>query len=251
MKHLEQDSSRPAALPREPEPQRAQPRSPQTRERRKPYIGAVLLGVALISAGGWGLTALFGARHTDRVTEQDRTQRAAAFAQMKPLALSRVSDSDWNAALDSMKLSPGDRAMLLKDVVVPGAAELAAPAAAAAATPQPAPQSIAATPMRRAAPSPAAAAPKKAVLVWLTLWDTHAQDGDIVLVQSGGYQQEVTLLNKPVRVAVPVPPSGVINIVGVHDGGGGITIGAMSGDAPVALPIMSEGQTMGVPVAAP
>src|SRR5687767_5835419 len=125
MKHLEGDFSRPPALPGGPEPRRAQLRSPETRERRKPYLGAALLGVALISAGGWGLTALFGARHTDRVTEQDRTQRAAAFAQMKPLALSRVSDTEWNAALDSMKLSPGDRATLLKDVAVPGAADLA------------------------------------------------------------------------------------------------------------------------------
>lgn len=238
MKHLEQDSAEPAPLPRAAE----RPRTPREPGRRASYAGAVLLGIALVAGGGWGLTSLFGARHVDRVTDQDRTQRDAAFAQAKPLALPRVSQAEWHDALESMKLAPADRAALLKDVVVPGSADAATAPAPAAATP---------TPSVRAVPSPATAAPKKAVLVWLTLWDTHAQDGDVVLVQSGGYQQEVTLLNKPARIAVPVPPSGVINIVGVHDGGGGITIGAMSGESPVALPVMSEGQTLGVPVAAP
>jgi hypothetical protein len=211
----------------------------------------LLLGIALVSAGGWGFTSIFGAPYVDRVSDQDRSQREAAFLQATPLALPRVSAAEWHDALESMKLSPSDRAALLKDVVVPAATNIAStPMPLPAATDAVGHQSATAGRVRPSA-SPAAAKSRNAALVWLTLWDTHAQDGDVVLVQSGGYQQAVTLLNKPVRIAVPVPPSGVINIVGAHDGGGGITIGALSGDAPVALPIMSEGQTIGVPVAAP
>jgi len=103
----------------------------------------------------------------------------------------------------------------------------------------------------KGSPEPAAiaAAPQKQLLVWFTLWDTHAQDGDVVQIRSGGYQREVTLMNKPTRFAVPVPSSGVLNIIGIRDGGGGITVGAMSGESPVALPLMSEGQVLGIPVA--
>ena len=88
----------------------------------------------------------------------------------------------------------------------------------------------------------------RAQLVWLTLWDTHAEDGDFVLVASGGSRQTVPILHARTRIALPAPPSGVVNVTGVKDGGGGITIGILSGSSPVRVPFMQEGQTIGIPV---
>lgn len=85
-------------------------------------------------------------------------------------------------------------------------------------------------------------------LVWMTFWDTVAEDGDIVDIQSDAFQQRVLLYNKPTRIAVPEPISGVVNVTGDIDGGGGITVGIISGKSPVNLPYMSPGQTIGIPV---
>lgn len=85
-------------------------------------------------------------------------------------------------------------------------------------------------------------------LVWLTLWDTVAEDGDVVHVQSGTFSQTVPLLHAPKRIAIPEPPTGVVNITGGRDGGGGITIGILSGETPVNLPFLKPGQVVGVPV---
>ena len=86
-------------------------------------------------------------------------------------------------------------------------------------------------------------------LVYLTLWDTHAEDGDQVIVSSDGYAQQITIMNKPYTIAVPEPVSGVISLQGTGDGGGGITIGIVSGSTQIPLPYMTPGQTIGIPVA--
>jgi hypothetical protein len=236
VKHLEKQVLRPPLREDEAAAQRGFPPDTETTRRQPSYVGAIVLAITLVGATGWGLSSMFGARHNDQVTDQDRAQRLATFSQIKAISLPAVKESELTNALESMKLSSKDRSALTRDLASSSAFEAAN--AAGAATPQGTP-----TP----APAPQTA-PQKAALVWITLWDTHAQDGDIVQVQSGGYVQEVTLMNKPTRFAVPVPPNGVVNIVGIHDGGGGITLGAMSADNPVALPIMSEGQTLGIPV---
>jgi len=86
-------------------------------------------------------------------------------------------------------------------------------------------------------------------LVWVQLRDNYAEDGDTVRVDSGRFSQTVKLKNAGERIAVPEPPSGVLNVVGIHDGGGGITVEMMSGNSPVNLPVMEVGQVLGVPVA--
>ena len=45
-----------------------------------------------------------------------------------------------------------------------------------------------------------------------------------------------------------MPASGVVNLTGMVDGGGGITIAAKSGAAQVAMPSMQPGQSLGIPV---
>ena len=85
-------------------------------------------------------------------------------------------------------------------------------------------------------------------LVWVQLKDNCAEDGDIVRIDSGLFSQTVTIKNAGERIPVPEPPSGVMNVVGIHDGGGGITVEMMSGNSPVNLPVMNVGQAVGVPV---
>jgi hypothetical protein len=86
-------------------------------------------------------------------------------------------------------------------------------------------------------------------LVWVTLWDTDVEDGDIVRLDSQGYSRTVRLSKKGDTFAVPVPVDGVIKVTGISDGdGGGITVGVASGSERAIFPIMSEGQQLGLKV---
>ena len=86
-------------------------------------------------------------------------------------------------------------------------------------------------------------------LAWLTLWDTHAQDGDILRFESdAALPVEVMALNAPTTLAIPFPASGTVKVTGVVDGGGGITIALKSGAAQIAWPTMQPGDTLSLPV---
>ena len=87
-------------------------------------------------------------------------------------------------------------------------------------------------------------------LTWLTLWDDMDEDGDTVEITSHGFSRTIRLTNAPIRIAVPVPERGVINMRGAYDGGGGITVAMRTPQGQVALPIMAVGQVVGVPVQA-
>ncbi|MBI3374540.1 MAG: hypothetical protein HY017_22675 [Betaproteobacteria bacterium] len=215
---------------------------------------AVLTLIFIVISGllAWGaidtLIPLLAER--DSISESQARDRAKAFVAATPLQLQRVAVAEIPQALASMKLSPSDRS-LLEAVVAETSAESQVqrgpqtgtdndPAAASARDPQ----------APRPAPLPKASTKPAIRLAWITLWDTDAEDGDTVRIDSSGFSSVVTLANTPVTFAVPVPDQGVINVTGVHDGGGGITIGAMSGARRVALPVMSLGQVLGIPVVA-
>ncbi|MEM1385449.1 MAG: hypothetical protein AAF713_05945 [Pseudomonadota bacterium] len=86
-------------------------------------------------------------------------------------------------------------------------------------------------------------------LAWLTLWDTHAEDGDILRFESdAAVPVEVMALNAPTTLAIPFPASGTVKVTGVVDGGGGITIALKSGSAQIAWPTMRPGDTLDLPV---
>jgi hypothetical protein len=94
---------------------------------------------------------------------------------------------------------------------------------------------------------PAAQHAQRISLAWITLWDTDAEDGDVVRIDSGGYSRTVTLTKEPVTIAVPVPRNSIISVTGIRDGeGGGITVGLASGVSRAIFPIMSVGQTLGL-----
>ena len=57
-------------------------------------------------------------------------------------------------------------------------------------------------------------------LAWLTLWDTHAEDGDILRFEStASFPIEVMALNAKTTIAIPYPADGNVVVTGVRDGG--------------------------------
>ncbi|MEM1019151.1 MAG: hypothetical protein AAGJ09_01530 [Pseudomonadota bacterium] len=86
-------------------------------------------------------------------------------------------------------------------------------------------------------------------LAWLTLWDTHAEDGDILRFEAAGVVPvEVMAMNAKTTIAIPYPADGNVTVTGVRDGGGGITIALESGATQIAWPTMQTGQSINLPV---
>ncbi|MCA3586041.1 MAG: hypothetical protein IOD03_20495 [Methylocystis sp.] len=246
-------------------------------------LGAVFLSLAALAcirlappstgAAIGGLFFGYPAQSADNFTSQERSTITAEFLAHGPVAVRRIRLSELDAAIGGMGLTAAQESALRADIALllrakgnsasqrvaafieagPAAAVAPAPAAVVAngaappraARPQPAAQS---TPEPRAAAQPVADDEVELPLAWLTLWDHRDEDGDIVRVVSEGYMRTVPILNAPVTLAVPAPASGVVNIIGIHDGTGGITVGIRSGVTPVLLPVLSVGQAVGVPI---
>jgi len=192
-------------------------------------VGIVAVSLHLGSGGVWWPLHASG----DAVSEADANLRMAQFATLAPLQLSLVPPSESKAALDGMRLEPRAKAALAETLATSGqetprgANAASAPSAVASASPKLEPRRLA----------------------WVTLWDTDAEDGDVVRLDSEGYSRTITLAKQPVTFAIPVPPDGIIKVTGIRDGeGGGITVGLASGASRAVFPIMSEGQTLGLKV---
>jgi hypothetical protein len=187
-------------------------------------IGVVVASLHLTSGGAaWPLHD-----SGDAVSEASAKLRAEQFAVLEPLRLSLVPTSERAAALESMHLEPSAQATVSNSLAArTGLDSKSVSAVSAAASPS----------------------PEQLSLAWVTLWDTDAEDGDVVRLDSEGYSRTVTLAKKPVTFAVPVPRDGVIKVTGIRDGeGGGITVGLASGASQAVFPIMSVGQTLGLRV---
>jgi hypothetical protein len=85
-------------------------------------------------------------------------------------------------------------------------------------------------------------------LVYLTLWDDIEEDGDVIRIEAGAFTQDVTLQHTPTRLTIPLARDGRLIILGVRDGGGGITVGVASGNRTVPLPRLRTGQAIPIPV---
>jgi hypothetical protein len=245
-------------------------------------LGAIFLSLAVLAGirsappgTGAAIGGFFGypAQSADNFSAQERATITAEFLAQGPVAVRRVRLSELDAAIGDMGLTAAQESALRADIALllrakansasqrvaalieagpaPAVAPVPAPAVAdgaappRAARPQPAAQPA---PEPRAAAQPVADDEVELPLAWLTLWDHRDEDGDIVRVVSEGYMRTVPILNAPVTLAVPVPASGVVNIIGIHDGTGGITVGIRSGVTPVLLPVLSVGQAVGVPI---
>lgn len=86
-------------------------------------------------------------------------------------------------------------------------------------------------------------------LAWVTLWDTHAEDGDILRFESSSsIPIEVKALNAKTTIAIPYPADGKVLVTGVVDGGGGITIALESGATSIAWPTMAVNDQLLLPI---
>ncbi len=92
----------------------------------------------------------------------------------------------------------------------------------------------------------------RARLAWLSLFDSDAEDGDVVTVESAGLTHTMLLTKQPVQVALCLPASGRIRLIGVDQGrGGGVTVGIVSGTQTYKLPPMAVGGSLSLVVVAP
>ena len=217
------------------EPRQLEDKKDPAKARRKASLmplAAIAIAIAL--AGGYGLTHRFAAAPADHVTQQEQQQRTQAFRNMAPLKLDVIPVPRIKDAVTAMNLPAPDDEALRKDLKV--AAPVGAPVAVSAAP---------------AATNAAAQSPESLRLIELVLWDTDAPDGDSVRISSGGFTREVILSKTPTLVYLPYSGSGTIQVTGLHDGGGGITLGLKSSSTSVLMPVLSEGQVLALPVSLP
>ncbi|MGO4326255.1 hypothetical protein AB4Z48_11745 [Cupriavidus sp. 2TAF22] len=221
-------------------------------------LAALVMMAALAGSGQFGrLSPAFLLHDVDHLSSAQQQARLEAFNAVTALPVAAVEPKDEETALAGMRLSAIAREALTADLHE-------RPIEAAAASPKPAtgtgssvtPQAQGPETVPHPAPvstvRPVAPARHPTRLIWLTLWDTDDEDGDVVRIQSQGYSRVVTLTRQPMTFAVPAASSGVVNIAGMRDGeGGGITVGVASGASRVTLPIMSVGQTIGLRTQAP
>jgi hypothetical protein len=199
---------------------------------------ATLLLSGVAGAGAYVLSNA-AAPQGDDVSQSDAQTRMEAFHALPPLDLIPVAANDTDKAIQSMHL----------DAVA--AQALKADLGQTDPSPESVPASPSQTPSQQQTPQPAAALQqtRRVRLVWITLWDTDVEDGDIVRLDSQGYSRTVRLTKKGDTFAVPVPADGVIKVTGISDGdGGGITVGLASGGEKAIFPVMSEGQELGLKV---
>lgn len=209
------------------------PRQPQAAPKRFSLRAWTVLFCALTLGVGAAATWVFAPESQDQVSPAQAQQRKEAFEHMAPLQLKAIPLAEQDARLADMQLPPAAQ-VSLKQVLQSSAQDSSA---AVQASPGPAAKS-------QPAPNPSAIR-----LVELVLWDSDAPDGDIVRVISGGYSRDVVLQKQPLLLAVPVQGSTPIQIVGVHDGGGGITLGVKGSSQSVMAPVLSVGQTIALPIA--
>jgi hypothetical protein len=205
-------------------------------------VTTIILGTVLLLATGLAVERITGGgglffdKDYDHVSEKQLRDRQQAYTVALPVQLAPVSPEDTAKAIASMELSAEQGKALLTELQPKEAAREVASSTPVQTHVDPTSTSVQGD-------------KQPLQLAWITLWDTDTEDADTVRLTSGDYSRIVTLTNHPVTFAVPMPPTGIIHVTGVHDGGGGITVGISSGSTPVALPLMSEGQAIGIPIA--
>jgi hypothetical protein len=191
-------------------------------------LAGAVLAVAVL---GYGLTSWM--TPSDRISEQEKAAIETQFASLKSLQLAPVQKQDVQSALQAMPLQPDARQALANTLLQSKIAERI--------------ENIRIQAQGSGAQG-AAATSGTVALAEITLSDFASQDGDVVLVSSGGYEIEVALLNQLKPVTIPVDASGTITITGLRDGGGGITAAIHGPSGMVRLPVRSPGQAITIPV---
>ncbi|MDD2463358.1 MAG: hypothetical protein PHI97_05120 [Desulfobulbus sp.] len=187
------------------------------RTGKRSGLGLLLTIGSVILAAGFTLTTFFHQPAGDHLADAEKTRISTEFSKVGAIHLETVPIGKIQTAIESMGLDNAQQAALQQVVT-------------------------------NANRSQAVQQSKEVRLMYLDLWDFATQDGDSVLVSSGGYQATVPLLKAPTKITIPVQTGQIIQVRGVQDGGGGITLGIKNGPNHVALPVLAPGQTLELPV---
>lgn len=199
----------------EPQPQHSDKQSATSPPLRKGKLKVSLFiaTLAFILGVGSVMTTLYDSSPSDDIPVSTRVQLVDEFATARPVKLIPVPAENIDIALDSMKLNATQRNALKNSLT-----------------------------------SSLGNDHSKPTLGWVELWDFAAEDGDVVHISAAGYELDYPILNTPTRFAIPIDATSTVTISGVHDGGGGITLGIRSGAVDVFLPVIEPGQPLTVPI---
>lgn len=196
-----------------PQPIPPQPKATQ-KPRRASSRKALILLVAFVLLGGWTLGQFFGnsggggvpVGTTDVLTQQQIETRQRTFSQ--PVQLNVSSE---NAAEFLFNPSPTQQNH-------PDLAKLK--------------QHFAQSDFNR--------------VVALTVWDDVAEDGDVIDIITPNFTTQVMIRHAPQTVYLPAQSGSSlpIQIRGVRDGGGGITLALQGSGVPISAPVLVEGQVI-------
>ncbi|MBB4000489.1 hypothetical protein [Aureimonas pseudogalii] len=172
--------------------------------RRRKPVIAALLGTVALVAGA--ITLTFGNGSGGNGT--DRLSAAEAAQRESTfagmIALPLVASGERDAAIDTMALPPKAQASLKADLEA-----------------------------------------GRSALAWIEVWDDQAADGDRIRISAGGFDLDLDLYKAPHRIGIPVTgPSPGLAITGLHDGGGGITVGIQTLKGTVLTPVIRPGQVL-------
>lgn len=230
----------------------------------KPLLDPLKAGSAS-DGGGIGLAALDGAERSNS-SDRDRSGEGPGKEEAKPGGLRKLAlaatallalvggglllaGGDSDAASDAQRaqirrtfdaeVAVGHLAFPTFDLSDPRQVDAAK--SAIAAMPMPAPERAAlAAKVDVEAAKPAAN--RSTSFLVLRAYDNQAEDGDQVLFRFGGTTIDVPLWKKPTTLVIPKDGPLNIDIIGKHDGNGGITLGIDTAYGPLPIPIMQEGE---------
>lgn len=179
-------------------------KSPQNKSKNKPQkLAIVAIAIAVISSA----TIPYLLNNGDDLSPAQNTKIAENMSSLSPVSLELVRADELQTALDTIPLAPKEKQQLIESL----------------SEQYPNKQLLSDN------NPPSLTLTDQAKLAWVELWDFAKEDGDIVQVSSGGYQIQVNLVKSPSRIAVPVKEN-FIQLTGVTDGGGGITVGVNTGN---------------------
>lgn len=181
-------------------------KSPEKKTRNKLLkLAIIATAIAVLSSA----VIPYAVNNGDDLSPVQSAKITESMSNFAPVKLELVRTDELQKALDTIPLNPQEKQQLVQDLTKQNPEKQKLPA-------NNAPASLTLTDQPQ--------------LAWIELWDFAAQDGDIVQVTSGNYSIQVDLLKSPSKISVPVKDN-FIQLTGVADGGGGITVGVNTGNA--------------------
>ena len=177
------------------------------KQKKKISLGKLAVVAAVFSLCAWSVVP-FLSSDADKLSQSDRSQITQGMQNISAVPVQTVTEQEWDQALETIPLDVNSKAQLVESLSRPDGQQ-----------------------EKESITGESKLILEDYRLVWIDLWDFATQDGDIVNVSSAGYSIQVNLLNAPSRIAIPVDASRLVNLTGLVDGGGGITLGVNAASA--------------------